>query len=439
VSIEWISILIIVSMLGLMALGLPLAWSIGAVAVALVFYRFDPSVMVMLVSRVFDMSLNYTLMSVPLFVLMAGILQRSGVANQLFRAVNVWAGGVRGGIAIGTIIANAIMASMVGIIGAEIVTFGLIALPVMLENKYDHKLALGSIAAGGGLATLIPPSVVFIVYGMMAGCSVGELFLAGVLPGVMLAIIFIFYIIWRCWRHPEAAPLVPEEMRNMPLREKLATLKELIMPAIITAGVLGSIYAGVATPSEAAGVGVILVMIAAAINRTLSWPMVRDSMYETLRISCMLAWLFFGAQTIIGAYTLAGGTTFVTGALKALHLGPWGTVILMNLIWVFLGCFLDWIGILFLTGPIFLPLIIEMGFDLVWFGVVYCMNMHIAYLTPPFAPSAFYTKSITPPEITMTQIYRATMPYLWLTFVATAIVMAWPGLSLWLPRLFLRH
>jgi tripartite ATP-independent transporter DctM subunit len=439
VSIEWISILIIVAMLGLMALGLPLAWSIGAVAVALVFYKFDPSVMVMLVSRVFDMSLNYTLMSVPLFVLMAGILQRSGVANQLFRAVNVWAGGVRGGIAIGTIIANAIMASMVGIIGAEIVTFGLIALPEMLENKYDHKLALGSIAAGGGLATLIPPSVVFIVYGMMAGCSVGELFLAGVMPGLMLAALFVLYIVWRCWRHPESAPLVSEEMRHMPLREKLATLKELIMPSIITVGVLGSIYAGVATPSEAAGVGVILVLIAAAINRTLSWTMVRDSMYETLRISCMLAWLFFGAQTIIGAYTLAGGTTFVTNALKAMNLGPWGTVVLMNLIWVFLGCFLDWIGILFLTGPIFLPLIIDMGFDLVWFGVVYCMNMHIAYLTPPFAPSAFYTKSITPPEITMTQIYRATMPYLGLTFVATAVVTAWPGLSLWLPKLLLRH
>ncbi len=438
-SIEWISILIIVGMLGLMALGLPLAWSIGAVAVTLVLCKFDPSVMVMLISRVFDMSLNYTLMSVPLFVLMAGILQRSGVAQQLFRAVNVWAGGVRGGIAIGTIIANAIMASMVGIIGAEIVTFGLIALPEMMKNKYDHKLALGSIAAGGGLATLIPPSVVFIVYGMTAGCSVGELFLAGVMPGLMLASMFIFYIIWRCWRNPQAAPLVSEEMRNMPLREKLATLKELVMPVGIAGGVLGSIYAGIATPSEAAGVGVILVMISAAINHKLNWPMVRDSLFETLRISCMLTWLFFGAQTIIGAYTLAGGTTFVTNALKALDLGPWGTVILMNLIWIFLGCFLDWIGILFLTAPIFLPLIIDWGFDLVWFGVVYCMNMHVAYLSPPFAPSAFYTKSITPPEITMTQIYRATMPYLYWTLLATAIVTAWPGLSLWLPKLLLRH
>jgi tripartite ATP-independent transporter DctM subunit len=426
-------------MVGLMAMGLPLAWSIGSVAVGLVLLKFDPSVMMMLVSRVFDMSMNYTLMSVPLFVLMAGLLQRAGIADQLFRAVNVWAGGLRGGIAVGTIIANAIMASMVGIIGAEIVTFGLIALPEMLSKKYDHKLALGSVAAGGGLATLIPPSVVFIVYGMTAGVSVGELFLAGIMPGLMLGGMFIFYVIWRVWRNPESAPLVAEELRAMPVRQKLATLKELVLPVFITAGVLGSIYAGVATPSEAAGVGVILALVSASINRKLNWTMMRDSLYETLRISCMLSWLFFGAQTIIGAYTLAGGTTFVTNAIKAMDLGPWGTVILMNLIWAFLGCFLDWIGILFLTVPIFLPIILDFGFDPVWFGVVYCMNMHLSYLTPPFAPSAFYLKSITPPDVTMTQIYKATMPYLWWTVVANIVTVGWPGLSLWLPQLLLRR
>ena len=306
-SIEVISIVIVVAMLGLMVLGLPLAWSIGAVAVALCLYLFDPQILVMLVSRVFDMSLNYTLMSVPLFVLMAGILQRAGVADGLFKAVSIWAGGVRGGLAVGTIIANAIMASMVGIIGAEIVTFGLIALPEMMKRKYDNYLSLGSIAAGGGLATLIPPSVVFIVYGMTAGCSVGELFLAGVLPGILLATMFIGYVIYRCWRRPDAAPLVPEEERNLPLREKLAALKQLVMPGLIATGVLGSIYAGIATPSEAAGVGVILAILAAFVNRKFSWHMIGESLTETLRISAMLAWLFFGAQTIIGVYTLRAG------------------------------------------------------------------------------------------------------------------------------------
>jgi tripartite ATP-independent transporter DctM subunit len=399
---------------------------------------FDPGVLVMLVSRVFDMSLNYTLMAVPLFVLMAAILQRSGIADELFKAVHVWAGGLRGGLAVGTIIANAIMASIVGIIGAEIVTFGLIALPEMLNRRYSFSLALGSVAAGGGLATLIPPSVVFIVYGMMAGCSVGELFLAGVLPGVLLGGMFIFYVIWHCWRKPEAAPPAPREEREVPLATKLALLRKLIAPILLAAGVLGSMYSGIATPSEAAGVGVLGALITAAINRKLNWPDLRASLYETVKISCMLSWLFFAAQTIIGAYTLAGGTTFVTNALKSLNLGPWGTVILMNVIWAFLGCFLDWIGILFLTIPIFLPPILEFGFDPVWFGVVYCMNMHISYLTPPFAPSAFYLKSITPREITMTQIYRATMPYLGWTIVANVVVIGWPDLSLWLPRL-MRH
>jgi tripartite ATP-independent transporter DctM subunit len=434
-SIELLSILIVVAMLALMLLGLPLAWSIGAVAVGLVLYQFELSVMMMLVARVMDMSLNYTLLAVPLFVLMAAILQRSGVAEELFNAVHIWAGNVRGGLAIGTIVANAIMASMVGIIGAEIVTFGLIALPAMLERKYDHRLALGSIAAGGGLATLIPPSVVFIVYGMTAGCSVGELFLAGVIPGFLLGALFIAYIVWHGWRHPEAAPLASEKERQVPFRQKLAMQKKLIAPLLLAGSVLGSMYAGIATPTEAAGVGVLGSVVCAVINRKLSVRMIWDSTIETVRISTMLAWLIFAAQTIIGAYTLAGGAEFVKKSITALDLGPWGTIFLINAIWIFLGCFLDWVGILFLTVPLFLPIVLGLGFDNVWLGVVFCMNMHISYLSPPFAPSAFYMKSITPSDITMTQIYAATLPYLWLTFVATFLVVIFPQLSLWLVHL----
>lgn len=434
-SIELLSILIVGSMITLMLLGLPLAWSIGAVAVGLVLLLFEPSVMMMLVARVMDMALNYTLLAVPLFVLMAGILQRSGVAEELFNAVHVWAGNLRGGLAVGTIIANAIMASMVGIIGAEIVTFGMIALPEMLSRKYDHKLALGSIAAGGGLATLIPPSVVFIVYGMTAGCSVGELFLAGVIPGFLLGSLFIAYILWHAWRNPESAPLASEEERRIPLRQKIAMQKKLIAPLLLAGSVLGSMYAGIATPTEAAGVGVLGALICAAINGKLNLRMIRESTIDTVRISTMLAWLMFAAQTIIGGYTLAGGADFVKNSIIALNLGSWGTIFLINVIWIFLGCFLDWVGILFLTVPLFLPIVLGLGFDNVWLGVVFCMNMHISYLSPPFAPSAFYMKSITPPEITMTQIYAATLPYLWLTFLATFLVILFPDLSLWLVRL----
>jgi tripartite ATP-independent transporter DctM subunit len=422
-------------MLSLLALGLPLAWTLGAVASALVLLEFNPAVTEMMVSRVFDMSLNYTLMAVPLFILMAGILQRSGIADGLFRSINSFSGGLRGGIGIGTIIANAIMASMVGIIGAEIVTFGLIALPEMLKQKYKEKLAVGIICAGGGLAVLIPPSVIFILYGMMTSTPIGDLFLAGVLPGCLLASLFILYIILYCWRNPDAAPLIPKEERSIPLRVKLKEMKNILPALALATVVLGSLYAGIATPSEAAGIGVGGATVVALINRRFSWAMARDCMFETLRISSMLMWLFFGAQTIIGFYTLAGGTQFVTNTIKAMELGTWGTLLLMNLIWILLGCFLDWVGILFLTMPIFLPIILEFGLNPVWFGVVFCVNMQVSFLSPPFAPAIFYAKSVTPEHITTSDIIKAVIPFLIITLVGALLVNLFPVLSLFLGSL----
>jgi len=428
-----LSLLIVGAMVTLMVLGLPLAFSIGAVAVCLTLYMFEPSVLTMLVSRIFEMSLDTALVSVPLFVMMASILKKSGIAEQLFNAVHIWSGRLRGGLAVGTILANLIMAAMVGIVGAEIVTFGLFALPVMLERKYDYKLALGSITAGGGLATLIPPSIVFIIYGMITGTSIGDLFIAGIVPGVILCFSFIGYILWHCWRNPEAAPIAAVEDLRLSIRQKLAMQKSLIAPILLAGSVLGSLYAGIATPTEAAAVGVGGAVICAILNRKLSWAMCWSSSVETVRVSAMMAWLIFGAQTLIGAYTLAGGTDFVKNLMISMDLGPWGTIILINLIWVFLGCIIDWIGICMLTVPIFFPIVKSYGFDPVWFGVVFCMNMHIAYLSPPFAMSAFYTKSISPPEVTMTDIYSATLPYLYMTVVVTIIMVAFPSLSLWLP------
>jgi len=437
-SIELITILLLATFIALLVTGLPLAWAMGATAVIFSLTLFGPNIMVMMVGRVYQMMLNYALVAVPLFIFMAAILQQSGVADQLFKAVYIWSGPFRGGLAIGTIISCTIMAAMVGIVGAEIVTFGMIALPGMLERKYDGKIALGSICAGGGMATLIPPSVVFIVYAMTAGASVGELFLAGIIPGLLLGTLFIAYIIIATWLKPEMAPAAPEEERNVPLKQKLALLKGLIMPGLLATMVLGSIYAGVATPSEAAGIGCLGALISAAINRKLSFSGVKIALYDTVKISCMLAWLFFGAQTIIGIYTLAGGDQFVRNAVMALPFGKWGAIIGMQLILIFLGMFLDWIGIVLLTMPLFVPIILDLGFDNVWFGVVFCMNMHISYLSPPFGPSIFYLKSVVGDEIPVGAIYRANMPYLWLTLLALIITVAFPGLSLWLPGIMLK-
>ena len=432
-SIELITLLFVGTFILLVVTGLPLAWVMGATAVIFCLTLFSPGVMVMMVGRVYNMMLNYALVAVPLFIFMAALLQQSGASDQLFKAVHVWSGPLRGGLAVGTIISCTIMAAMVGIIGAEIVTFGLIALPGMLERGYDQRIALGSVCAGGGLATLIPPSVVFIVYAMTAGASVGDLFIGGIIPGLLLGALFIAYIIIATWLKPEMAPAAPEEERNIPLRQKLALLKGLIMPAILATAVLGSIYAGVATPSEAAGIGCLGAFITAAINRKLTFDGIKSALYETIKVSCMLAWLFFGAQTIIGIYTLAGGDQFVKNAVMALPLGRWGIIIGMQLIMIFLGMFLDWIGIVLLTMPLFVPIVEELGFDIVWFGVVFCMNMHISYLSPPFGPSIFYLKSVVGDEIPVSDIYRANLPYLWLTFVALAFTMAFPQLSLWLP------
>ena len=393
----------------------------------------------MLCSRIFRLMLNYVMVSIPLFVFMGSILQQSGVADELFEAVYVWSGRFRGGLAIGTIIACTIMAAMVGIVGAEIVTLGMIALPNMLQRNYDYRIALGSICAGGGMATLIPPSVVFIVYAMTAEASVGELFIGGILPGLVLAALFISYIIIACWIKPEMAPAATIEELAIPLRQKLALLKGLIMPAILAVIVLGSIYTGIATPSEAAGIGCVGALFSAAYNRKLTWEGLKQAVYETCKVTAMLAWLMFGAQCIIGVFSLAGGDDFVKEWVMALPGGKWGIIIGMQLIMIFLGMFLDWVGIVFLTMPLFIPIIVELGFSKVWFGVVFCMNMHISYLSPPFGPSIFYMKGIVGDEISVGAIYKANLPYLWLTFVALAITMIFPGLSLWLPAQMLGH
>ncbi len=432
-SIELITLLIIATFIILLLSGLPLAWVMGATSVIFALILFGPFVMLMMVARVYAMMLNYTLVAVPLFVLMASILQRSGATERLFRAVHVWSGGLRGGLAVGTVISCTIMAAMVGIIGAEIVTFGLVALPAMLERNYDKRIALGSICAGGGMATLIPPSIVFIVYAMVSGASVGELFIAGIVPGLLLATLFVAYILVRSSLSPHVAPAAPPEERGVALKQKLLLLRGLVLPFSLAAAVLGCIYAGVATPTEAAGIGCVGALVVSAFHRTLSVASVKRSLYDTLKVTCMLAWLFFGAQTLIGVYTLAGGAQFVRNTVTGLPFGRWGIIVVMQLILIFLGMFLDWIGIVLLTMPLFVPIIQAQGFDIVWFGVVFCMNMQISYLSPPFGPACFYMKSVSPPNITLGDIYMSVWPFLLLIVAALALTMAFPQLSLWLP------
>ena len=437
-SIEWITVLMIGLFMAILAAGLPLAFATGAVAVIFAIGLFGVQSLNLIVSRVFTLMGNYVLVSVPLFILMACILERAGVAEDLFRAVHVWSGRIRGGLAVAVIISCAIMAAMVGVIGAEVVTMGVVALPAMLSRHYDKDLALGSICAGGGLATLIPPSVVFIMYGLTAGVSVGQLYMAGVVPGLLLASFFIAYIMIRCYLQPHLAPAASIAERNIPLAEKFALLRGLILPGLVAFSVLGSLYLGLATPTEAAGVGCVGAFISAAVNRRLTWENVSRAVADTTKVTCMLYWLFFGASALIGVYTLAGGTNFMKQAITALPIGPWGILALMMIIWIILGCLIDWIGILLLTAPIFVPIIESLGFNSVWFGVLFCMNMQISYLSPPFGPAVFYLKGVTPPDITIGDIFHSIWPFMALQVVALVIVISFPQLALWLPSLMIK-
>jgi len=433
VSIELTSALMAVSFVGLLLIGLPLAFAAGAIGVVFGFILYGPPGLILVVTRVFTLLGNNVLISVPLFVFMACLLERSGIAEDIFKVVSAWAGKVPGGLAVAVIITSTLMAAMVGVLGAEVVTIGIVALPAMLARGYSKQLALGCICAGGGLATLIPPSVVFIMYGLTAGVSIGQLYMAGIVPGLMLAAMYITYIIVVSKLKPELAPASATSESDLPLGDKLRLLGKLALPAFVVFMVLGSLYLGWATPTEAGGVGVAGAAIAAAIRRRLTWGAVRHAITETTKTTTMLYWLFFGSSALIGVYTLAGGTTMIQDVLTALPLGPLGVILLMQLVWIVLGCFIDWIGILLLTAPIFVPVAVKLGFDPVWLGVLFCMNMQISYISPPFGPAAFYLKGVAPAGITLSDIFSSIWPYLGLQIVALGLLIAFPQIALWLP------
>jgi tripartite ATP-independent transporter DctM subunit len=432
-SIELVSLLLCLSFVVLLLAGIPLAFGTGAIAVVFGYFLFGEAGLTLIVSRLFTLLGNSVLVSVPLFIFMACILERAGIAEAIFKAVYIWAGRLRGGLGVAVIISCALMAAMVGVIGAEIVTMGVVALPAMLNRGYSKNIALGSICAGGGLATLIPPSVVFIMYGLTAGVSIGQLYAGGVLPGIMLASFYIIYIMSRAYLRPEEAPIATGPEANMSFMEKLALLRELVLPAFVAFSVLGSLYFGWATPTEAAAVGVVGALIASIVNRKLTWAGIYKAVVDTTKVTTMLYWLFFGSSALIGVYTLAGGTRLIQDAMTSLPVDPIMVIVLMMVIWIILGCFIDWIGILLLTAPIFVPVATKLGFDPVWLGVLFCMNMQISYISPPFGPAAFYLKGVTPPDITLTDIFRSIWPYLILQVMALALVIAFPQIALWLP------
>jgi tripartite ATP-independent transporter DctM subunit len=304
----------------------------------------------------------------------------------------------------------------------------------MLRLGYNRALAIGTVCAGGSLGTMIPPSIVLIVYGLTASVSIGDLFLATVTPGLMLATFYIIYILVRCYMDPEMGPPISNDELDIPMSEKLRKMRGVILPVGVAVTVLGSIYGGIASVTEAAAMGVVGVFVSAAIRGEVTWVLIRDSLKQTLETCGMIIWIGLGAAALVGVYNLMGGNRFIESTILDSGASPLVIVLIMMGILIVLGLFMDWIGIALLTMPIFVPIIIKLGMDPVWFGILFAMNMQVSYLSPPFGPAAFYLKSVAPKDMHLAEIFRALLPFIAIQLVALAIVLFFPDVALWLPN-----
>ncbi len=426
-GIEWATFWMFVALLSLLLTGMPLAFVTLLVALIFALGWFGPMAVPLITSRIFSFVNSFVFVSVPMFVLMAAILDRSGIAKDLFDAMRVVGGRLRGGVAIQTLFVAVILAAMSGIIGGEVVLLGLLALPQMLRLGYDRKLAIGVCCAGGALGTMIPPSIVLIIYGLTASVSIGDLFTASFLPGLMLASFYVAYVLIRAYLNPDLAP-VPEP-NTIPTAEKLRLLKGLILPILVVIFVLGSIYGGIASVTEASAIGVIGVMLSTVIRGEFTVDLLVGAAKRTRATVGMIVWIGIGASALVGVFNLMGGIDFVSGLITGISENPTMIVLFMMAILFVLGMFLDWVGIALLTMPIFVPIIRELGLDPVWFGVVFAMNMQVSFLSPPFGPAAFYLKSVAPPDISLAEIFKSLLPFIALQILAVGLLIAFPGIT----------
>ena len=426
-GVEGGTALMFAMMMALLLTGIPLAFVTLLVALVFALGWFGPMAVPLITSRVYSFVSSFVFVSVPMFVLMAAILDRSGIARDLFDAMKLVGGRLRGGVAIQTLIVAVILAAMSGIIGGEIVLLGLLALPQMLRLGYDKHLAIGVVCAGGALGTMVPPSIVLILYGLTANVSIGDLFTSSFLPGLMLAGFYVIYVLIRAYLNPAVAPIL--EQNEVPRAEKLRLLKGLVLPILVVACVLGLIYGGVASVTEASAVGVMGVLLSTVIRGEFTFGLLQGAAMQTLRTVGMIVWIGIGASALVGVFNLMGGIKFVTELITGISDNRLYILLFMMLILFVLGMFLDWTGIALLTMPIFVPIITGLGYDPVWFGVVFCMNMQVSFLSPPFGPAAFYLKSVAPPDISLGTIFKALLPFIGMQILALAVLIAFPGIT----------
>jgi len=426
----------------LLLIGFPVTFTLMGTAMVFGWIGFGWSFFNLLPLRIWGQMTNVTLVAVPLFVFMGVMLERSGLAEDLLDTMGLLFGRLRGGLAISVVVVGALMGASTGIVGATVVTMGLLAIPTMLRRGYQNALAAGTVSASGTLGQIIPPSIVLVLIGDIVGVSVGELFIGAVLPGILLVLLFIVYILIAAHLRPGVAPAISkEELAAITARQLIARIgKALFPPLFLILSVLGSIFAGIASPTEAAAVGAVGATVLTIANKKLNWRLIRDVMDSTVKLTCMVFIILCGAAAFGLVFRGLGGDDIVRGFLSSIaHQYSKGAVLAIVMLLIFLiGFFLDFIEITFIHVPVLAPIMIDFGYDPVWFCILLAVNLQTSFLTPPFGFSLFYLKAAAPPDVTTGQIYRGIIPFVFFQLMGLAILVLFPKVATWLPKLVFR-
>jgi tripartite ATP-independent transporter DctM subunit len=421
-------------MLIIIMLGFPIAFSLLALGLFFGFYAMEFRIFDLMVEKTNEVMTNDVLVALPLFLFMGYMVERSNILDRLFRSIQVAARHVPASIAVASLITCALFATATGIVGAVVTLMGVLAYPAMLRANYDPRLSAGVICAGGTLGILIPPSVMLILYGATVGESVVRLYAAALLPGFLLSAMYVLYVIGRAIINPSLAPKLPQEESAQPFGRVLLLLLTSFFPlAVLIFAVLGAIMFGLATPSEAAAVGALGAILLAACYRALTWDRLREAVYLTGRSSAMVCFLFVGSGTFAAVFAYLNGHALIQEVVQALNLSPIMFLILAQFIIFLLGWPLEWTEIIVIFVPIFLPLLHHFGIDPLMFGILIALNLQTSFLTPPVAMSAIYLKGVAPRWVTLSEIQRGCLPFLWIVLLSMLVVYVFPGIALWLP------
>ena len=437
-SYEFIALFMFITMLAMMFTGQRVFGAIGFVAVISALLVWGNGAMEMPYTATWKLFKWYPMLTLPLFIYMGFMISESGIASDLYKMFHVFFGGIKGGLAIGTMFMMVGISAMNGLSVAGMAIGATIALPEMLKRNYDKRMITGVVQAGSSLGILIPPSVVMVLYGMIARQPVSKLWLAGLLPGLLMATLFIIYIYVRCRLQPELGPVLSEKERDIPLKEKLKLLTAGIIPFVIFMSMTGLFLMGIASLVECSAVGALLATLASIYKKRFTRKVLDTTLRKTLGVSCMFMWIILAALCFGAVFDGLGAARAIeTLFIERWHLTPWGVLIMMQLSYIFMGMFLDDTAMLVIVAPLYVPLIISLGFDPIWYGVLYTITCQIAYMTPPFGYNLFLMRAMAPKEITLSDIYRSITPFLLVMLLALILVMVFPQIATYLPNKYL--